>query len=81
MTDVNTTEDFADDYDDAITEATAVIDNGSFGKRPVRFETGLLARQANGADAALDTGWLARKLRKGRALLELMRGELRSRNA
>ena len=30
----------------------AVIDNGSFGKRTVRFETGLLARQANGSALA-----------------------------
>ena len=29
--------------------AQAIIDNGSFGKRTVRFETGLLAQQANGA--------------------------------
>ena len=28
--------------------STAVIDNGSFGKRTIRFETGRLARQANG---------------------------------
>lgn len=30
----------------------AVIDNGSFGKRTVRFETGRLAQQADGAVAA-----------------------------
>ena len=29
--------------------AEAVIDNGSFGTRTIRFETGLLARQAAGA--------------------------------
>ncbi|NBU85446.1 MAG: polyribonucleotide nucleotidyltransferase [Actinobacteria bacterium] len=29
--------------------STAIIDNGSFGKRTIRFETGRLARQANGA--------------------------------
>ncbi|PZP01589.1 MAG: polyribonucleotide nucleotidyltransferase, partial [Dermacoccus nishinomiyaensis] len=29
--------------------AEAVIDNGSFGTRTVRFETGRLAKQANGA--------------------------------
>ena len=52
MTDVNTTEDFADDYDDAITEATAVIDNGSFGTRTIRFETGRLALQAAGSVTA-----------------------------
>lgn len=32
-----------------ITAAEAVIDNGSFGKRTIRFETGLLARQAAGS--------------------------------
>ncbi len=32
-----------------ITYAEAVIDNGSFGKRTVRFETGRLARQAAGS--------------------------------
>src|SRR6185312_5411010 len=32
-----------------ITHAEAVIDNGSFGKRTVRFETGRLARQAAGS--------------------------------
>lgn len=35
-----------------ITVAEAVIDNGSFGKRTVRFETGRLAKQAGGAVAA-----------------------------
>ena len=30
----------------------AIIDNGSFGTRTIRFETGLLARQANGAALA-----------------------------
>ena len=30
----------------------AVIDNGSFGKRTLRFETGRLAQQADGAVAA-----------------------------
>ncbi len=29
----------------------AIIDNGKFGKRVVRFETGRLAQQANGAAA------------------------------
>ena len=52
MTDVNTSEDFAEDFDDAITEATAIIDNGSFGTRTIRFETGRLAQQAQGAVAA-----------------------------
>src|SRR6476619_4740658 len=35
-----------------ITFAEAVIDNGSFGTRTVRFETGSLAKQAGGAVAA-----------------------------
>jgi polyribonucleotide nucleotidyltransferase len=35
-----------------ITFAEAVLDNGSFGKRTVRFETGRLAQQAQGAVAA-----------------------------
>ncbi len=52
MTDVTTTEDFTDEYDDAITEATAIIDNGSFGTRTIRFETGRLALQAAGSVTA-----------------------------
>ena len=32
-----------------ITFAEAVLDNGKFGKRVVRFETGRLAQQAQGA--------------------------------
>ncbi|MDH3061524.1 polyribonucleotide nucleotidyltransferase, partial [Gordonia alkanivorans] len=52
MTDVNTTEEFTDEYDDAITEATAIIDNGSFGTRTIRFETGRLALQAAGSVTA-----------------------------
>ena len=32
--------------------AEATLDNGSFGTRTVRFETGRLARQAGGAVAA-----------------------------
>ncbi|HCS56097.1 MAG TPA: hypothetical protein DIW80_01365, partial [Gordonia polyisoprenivorans] len=51
MSDVTTTEDFAD-YDETITEATAVIDNGSFGTRTIRFETGRLALQAAGSVTA-----------------------------
>src|SRR5690606_8055670 len=35
-----------------ITFAEATIDNGSFGTRKVRFETGRLARQAGGAVSA-----------------------------
>jgi len=32
--------------------SVAVIDNGKFGKREIRFETGRLARQAAGAAAS-----------------------------
>ena len=35
-----------------ITTATAVIDNGAFGRREIRFETGRLARQAAGSCVA-----------------------------
>ena len=35
-----------------ITATTAVLDNGSYGKRTVRFETGRLAKQAAGSVAA-----------------------------
>uniref|UniRef100_UPI0025BB0C57 polyribonucleotide nucleotidyltransferase n=1 Tax=Gordonia sp. UBA7599 TaxID=1946578 RepID=UPI0025BB0C57 len=41
-----------DVYEDDVTEATAVIDNGSFGTRTIRFETGRLAQQAAGAVVA-----------------------------
>ncbi len=44
--------DTTDVYDDDVTEATAVIDNGSFGTRTIRFETGRLAQQAGGAVVA-----------------------------
>jgi polyribonucleotide nucleotidyltransferase len=37
---------------DGVHESTATIDNGSFGTRTVRFETGRLARQAAGSVAA-----------------------------
>jgi polyribonucleotide nucleotidyltransferase len=37
---------------DTVHETTAVIDNGSFGTRTVRFETGRLARQAAGSVVA-----------------------------
>lgn len=40
------------DFDDDITEAVAVIDNGSFGTRTIRFETGRFAQQAAGSVAA-----------------------------
>ncbi|GAA3241256.1 polyribonucleotide nucleotidyltransferase [Pseudonocardia petroleophila] len=41
-----------DPIDDSVHETTAVIDNGSFGTRTVRFETGRLARQAAGSVVA-----------------------------
>ncbi|GAA3085035.1 polyribonucleotide nucleotidyltransferase [Pseudonocardia yunnanensis] len=47
MTDALTT-----DTADNVHETTAVIDNGSFGSRTVRFETGRLARQAAGSVVA-----------------------------
>ncbi len=34
-----------------VQSAVAIIDNGKFGKREIRFETGRLARQAAGAAA------------------------------
>ncbi|WP_181781302.1 polyribonucleotide nucleotidyltransferase [Pseudonocardia pini] len=37
---------------DGVYETTAVIDNGSFGSRTIRFETGRLARQAAGSVVA-----------------------------
>ncbi|MDT4931816.1 MAG: polyribonucleotide nucleotidyltransferase, partial [Pseudonocardiales bacterium] len=40
------------DAESGVYESEAVIDNGSFGKRTIRFETGRLARQAAGAVAA-----------------------------
>ncbi|MGO3325173.1 polyribonucleotide nucleotidyltransferase [Gordonia sp. (in: high G+C Gram-positive bacteria)] len=55
MTDV-ITDDF-DDFDESITEVSAVIDNGAFGTRTIRFETGRLALQAAGSVVAyLDEG-------------------------
>jgi len=41
-----------DPIEDAVHETTAIIDNGSFGTRTVRFETGRLARQAAGSVVA-----------------------------
>jgi len=38
--------------DEGVHESTAMIDNGSYGTRTVRFETGRLAQQANGAVVA-----------------------------
>lgn len=40
---------YIEDPDFGITEAIATIDNGDFGKRSIRFETGQLARQAGGS--------------------------------
>ena len=37
------------EIEDGVFESTAVIDNGSFGTRTIRFETGRLARQAAGS--------------------------------
>ena len=42
----------ATEIDDGVFESTAVIDNGSFGTRTIRFETGRLAQQAAGAVVA-----------------------------
>src|SRR5690625_3054595 len=40
------------EIDPGVFESTATIDNGSFGTRTIRFETGRLAQQAAGAVAA-----------------------------
>src|ERR671929_118315 len=40
------------EIEDGVFEATAVIDNGSFGSRTIRFETGRLAQQAAGSAVA-----------------------------
>ncbi|MDG4665016.1 polyribonucleotide nucleotidyltransferase [Mycobacterium sp. 236(2023)] len=40
------------EIEDGVYEATAVIDNGSFGTRTIRFETGRLAQQAAGSVVA-----------------------------
>ncbi|OBA88572.1 polyribonucleotide nucleotidyltransferase [Mycobacteriaceae bacterium 1482268.1] len=40
------------EIEDGVYEATAVIDNGDFGKRTIRFETGRLAQQAAGSAVA-----------------------------
>ncbi|MFC0315210.1 polyribonucleotide nucleotidyltransferase [Gordonia phosphorivorans] len=49
--------DVIEEFDETITEVSCVIDNGSFGKRTIRFETGRLALQAAGAVVAyLDEG-------------------------
>ena len=40
------------EIEEGVFESTAVIDNGSFGTRTIRFETGRLAKQAAGAVVA-----------------------------
>lgn len=40
---------FLEDPEFGVTEAIATIDNGDFGTRTIRFETGQLARQADGS--------------------------------
>ncbi|QZA06237.1 polyribonucleotide nucleotidyltransferase [Mycolicibacter heraklionensis] len=40
------------EIEEGVFESTAVIDNGSFGKRTIRFETGRLAQQAAGSVVA-----------------------------
>ncbi|MGP6172952.1 polyribonucleotide nucleotidyltransferase [Corynebacterium sp. A21] len=40
---------FTQDEDYGVIEATVTIDNGDFGTRTIRFETGQLARQADGS--------------------------------
>lgn len=40
------------ELEDGVYESTAVIDNGSFGTRTIRFETGRLAQQAAGSAVA-----------------------------
>src|SRR5258708_18676937 len=40
------------EIDDGVYERSATIDNGSFGTRTIRFETGRLAKQAAGAVVA-----------------------------
>ncbi|MEU6131087.1 polyribonucleotide nucleotidyltransferase [Saccharopolyspora sp. NPDC047091] len=42
----------AHNVDEGVYEATAVLDNGAFGTREVRFETGRLAKQAAGSVVA-----------------------------
>src|SRR6202171_2456830 len=47
------------EIEDGVFESSAVIDNGSFGSRTIRFETGRLAQQAAGSAVAhLDAGTL-----------------------
>lgn len=42
----------AAEIEEGVFESTAIIDNGSFGTRTIRFETGRMARQAAGAVVA-----------------------------
>ena len=42
----------AAEIEEGVFESTAVIDNGSFGTRTIRFETGRLAQQAAGSVVA-----------------------------
>lgn len=42
----------ATEIEQGVFESTAIIDNGSFGKRTIRFETGRLAQQAAGSVVA-----------------------------
>ncbi|WP_137724846.1 polyribonucleotide nucleotidyltransferase [Prescottella subtropica] len=46
------TDNSAIEVEEGVFEATAVIDNGSYGTRTIRFETGRLAQQAAGAVVA-----------------------------
>ena len=48
----STTQSASADIESGIHETEAVIDNGNFGKRTIRFETGRLAKQAAGSVAA-----------------------------
>ncbi|MDD7582282.1 polyribonucleotide nucleotidyltransferase [Corynebacterium sp. 32222D000AT] len=45
----NNAVEYVNDEDFGITEAIATLDNGDFGTRTIRFETGQLARQADGS--------------------------------
>ena len=45
----------AAEIDEGVFESTAIIDNGSFGTRTVRFETGRLAQQAAGPSSPTST--------------------------
>jgi polyribonucleotide nucleotidyltransferase len=49
---VTETNNIETDADSGVYETEAVIDNGSFGKRTIRFETGRLAKQAAGSVVA-----------------------------